>query len=89
MKSKRSTVGELQVGDTVGWYHGRAKVIRLEREGGFIRVYTDWTPVGTSSITNQIFMLSHVFTKLVDDRPPGHSPCRDSDCDCIYDNVAE
>ncbi len=87
MIKKNIPVEEVRAGDTIMWYDTPTKVLWVEPESGYIRVYTAWIPSGSQDLTNHIFGPGFGFTKIVDDRPPEHSPCRDSDCDCIFDMV--
>ncbi len=88
---KKIRTDDLEVGDTVMWYGYPVKVIRLENILGRdeVHVFVDWVPTGWQDSTNSSFPKKFLFTKMINPRPSDHLPCRDSDCDCIFDGVQD
>ncbi len=83
MREKKVAVGDLKVGDTIRWYGKPTKVAKIMHEDQQIRIILN-APWG---VINYHCCPPSVAVYRFEPERANHTPCYDSDCDCIFDEV--
>ncbi len=83
MREKKVTVGDLKVGDTIRWYGNPTKIASIVRWDGLVTFILDVPP----GVTNHHKCTPSSAVYRFEPERVNHGVCRDSDCDCIFDEV--